>query len=89
MDGNPKEWRAIAGLVDANLAQNRPDQALSILEEELQRSHGAAPVRYMMATTALKTGRYNMAIENLRQLADQTVSTTPLIRSFNWRTCIA
>ena len=75
LDGNPKEWRAIAGLVDTNLAQNRPDRALSILEEELQRSHGAAPVRYMMATTALKTGRYNVAIENLRQLADQTANS--------------
>lgn len=72
LDTNPKEWRAIAGLVDTDLAQNRPDRALSLLEEELQRLHGAAPVRYMIATTALRAGRYNVAIENLRQLADQT-----------------
>ncbi len=75
LDGNPKEWRAIAGLVNTNLAQDRPDRALSILEDELQRSHDAAPVRYMMANTALKTGRYDVAIENLRQLADQTVNS--------------
>jgi len=74
LDGSPKEWRAIAGVVDTNLAQNRPERAISMLEDELQRSHGAAPVRYMMATTALRVGRYNVAIENLRQLSDQTVN---------------
>ncbi len=75
LSSNPAEWRAMAGVVDTNLAQNRPDKALDFLEEAVQRSHGAAPVRYMMATTALKTGRYNVAIENLRQLADQTVNS--------------
>ena len=72
LDGNPKEWRAIAGLVDTNLAQDRPERALSMLEEQLERTHGAAAVRYMMATTALRVGKYNVAIENFRQLADQT-----------------
>lgn len=75
LDTHPKEWRAVAGLVDTDLAQNRPDHALSRLEEELDRSHGAAPVRYMMASTALRTGRYNVAIENFRQLADQSLNT--------------
>lgn len=75
LEKTPTEWRAIQGLVDTALAQNRPDRAVSILEEELQRTHGAAPVRYMMAVTALRTGRYNVAIENLRQLADQSTNS--------------
>jgi tetratricopeptide (TPR) repeat protein len=74
LDSNPTEYRAIAGLVDTDLAQNRPERALSRLEEQLQRTRGAAPVRYMMASTALRVGRYNVAIENLRQLSDQTVN---------------
>jgi len=72
LDSNPREWRAVSGLVDADLAQNRQDRALSTLEDELTRSHGAPAVRSLLASTALKTGRYNVAIENLRQLADQT-----------------
>lgn len=72
LEKTPSEWRAIQGLVDNALVQNRPDRAVAILEDELQRTRGAAPVRYMMASTALKIGRYNVAIENLRQLADQS-----------------
>jgi tetratricopeptide (TPR) repeat protein len=72
LDAHPQEWRALAGLVNTDLAQDRPDRAASRLEQQLDRSHGAPQVRYMMATTALRTGRYNVAIENFRQLADQT-----------------
>ena len=75
LEENPKEWRAINGLVDTDLVQNLPDRAVSMLEDQLERTHGAAPVRYMLATTALRTGRYNLAIENLRQLADQSSNT--------------
>jgi tetratricopeptide (TPR) repeat protein len=75
LTSNPKEWRAMAGLVDTDLAQDRPDHALSRLQDELDRTRGAAPVRYMVASTALRTGRYNIAIENLRQLADQSANS--------------
>jgi predicted Zn-dependent protease len=71
LDSNPGDWRAISGLVDTDLAENRQDKALDFLEQELQRSHGAPRVRLILASTALKTGRYNLAIDNLRQLADQ------------------
>jgi len=71
LDANPKEWRAVAGLSDNDLAQGRPDKALARLEEQLTRSRGAPQVRFMLAMTALKTGRYGTAIEHFRQLADQ------------------
>jgi tetratricopeptide (TPR) repeat protein len=72
LETNPTEWRALEGLVDTDLAQKHPDKALSRLEEELTRSHGAPAVRTLLAATALKSGKYNVAIDNLRDLANQT-----------------
>ncbi|MGA2882848.1 MAG: tetratricopeptide repeat protein [Bryobacteraceae bacterium] len=72
LEAHPTEWRALAGLVDNDLAQNRPERASSRLEAELTRSKGSAAVRYLMATTALRSGKYNVAIENFRELANQT-----------------
>lgn len=69
---HPAEWRAVAGLVDTDLAQNRPEKALSRLEAELTHSHGSPAIRYLLATTALRSGRYDEAIQNLRDLANQT-----------------
>jgi tetratricopeptide (TPR) repeat protein len=72
LEAHPSEWRAVAGLVDTDLAQNLPDKASSRLEAELTRTHGAPAVRYLLATTALRNGKYNTAIENFQALADQT-----------------
>jgi tetratricopeptide (TPR) repeat protein len=72
LKAHPAEWRAVAGLVDTDLAQHHPEQAFSRLETELTRSHGSPAVRYLLATTALRNGKYNVAIENFRALAEQT-----------------
>jgi tetratricopeptide (TPR) repeat protein len=72
LEKHPAEWRAVAGLVDVDLAQNHPEKAYSRLEAELTRSHGSPAVRYLLATTALRNGKYNDAIENFRALANQT-----------------
>lgn len=79
LDDHPKEVRAVAGLVDVDMAQNQPEMALQRLDTELTRSQGSPAIRHLAAVTALRTGRYNLAIENLRQLAGQTSSITPLI----------
>lgn len=76
---HPNEFRAVEGLVDVDLAQNRPEKALDRLDAELTRSHGSPAIRQLTAETALRVGRYDLAIENLRQLANQTSSVTPLI----------
>jgi tetratricopeptide (TPR) repeat protein len=84
LQAHPTEWRAVAGLVDTDLAQNRPEKALSRLDAELTRSHGAPAVRYMLATTALRSGKYDIAIANFRDLANQTTnSIDPLIQLAN------
>jgi len=72
LKAHPDEVRAVAGLVNTDLAQNHPEKAFARLETELARSHGAPGMRHLMAMTALQHGKYNLAIENLRELANQT-----------------
>ena len=67
---NPNELRAIAGLVDVDLAQNRADRAFGRLEQELKRTHGAPQVQRMMANTAISMGKYGAAIDSFQHLAD-------------------
>jgi tetratricopeptide (TPR) repeat protein len=72
LEAHPADVRAVAGLVDTDLAQNRPEKALSRLDAALTRSHGSPAIRHLMAATALRSGKYNLAIENLRTLASLT-----------------
>lgn len=69
---HPNDVRPVAGLVDTDLAQHQPEKAYTRLEAELARSHGAPAIRHLMAVTALRNGKYTLAIENLRALANQT-----------------
>lgn len=68
----PDDLQALVGLVNVDLAQNRSGQAFARLEDELKRTHGAPAVRYILAMTALRAGKYNESINNLRELVDQT-----------------
>jgi tetratricopeptide (TPR) repeat protein len=70
LNTNPNEWRAIGGLVDVDLAQNRVDRVFGRLEQELKRTHGAPQIYRMMANAALETGKYGEAISNLQHLVD-------------------
>jgi len=69
---NPGEWRAVEGLLDTDLAQNHQKKALSRLDAELTRSHGSPAIRSLLAATALRSGKYDLAIENFRDLANLT-----------------
>ena len=71
LEAHPQEVRALAGLADTDLAQNRADQALERLDAALTKSHGSPAIRHLLAVTALRIGKYNVAIENLRQLISQ------------------
>jgi tetratricopeptide (TPR) repeat protein len=72
LEAHPSEVRAVAGLVDTDLAQNHFEKAFARLDSELIRSHGSPAIRHLMAVTALRNGKYNIAIENFRALANQT-----------------
>jgi tetratricopeptide (TPR) repeat protein len=72
LEAKPTEWRAVAGIVDTDLAQNHTEKAFARLEDELSRSHGSPAVRSLLAATAMRSGKYDIAIENFREVANQT-----------------
>src|SRR6202030_2065464 len=51
-------------------AQNQGDQALAFLREESKRSPNSNIVRSMLAGVALDLGKYDVAIEEYRRLAE-------------------
>jgi len=69
---NPTELRAIEGLVDIDVAEDRPDQALARLKQELARSHEAPQVLYLTAITALRIGKFDECVDDLKRLAEKT-----------------
>jgi tetratricopeptide (TPR) repeat protein len=81
LDTSPREWRAVAGLVQIYSDQKQLDRALKMLEAELQHNPGVPEVLSMLADTALKAGRYDLAIEQYNQLATaRPRSIDPLIQ---------
>jgi len=81
LEASPQEFRAVAGLADTCSAQQRPDKALAFLSEELQKSHGAAAVRATLADTAVKAGKYDIAVAQYQQLVnDNPRSIDPLLQ---------
>lgn len=72
LKSNPGEVRAIAGLVDIDLARKHPEQALARLHQELNRSQGSPQILYLTAVTAVRCGKFSEAIDDLQRLADKT-----------------
>ena len=81
LNSSPHEWRALAGLVDNFAGQQRLDKAIPFLEDELRKSHGALAVRNLLAQSAAKAGRYDLAIEQYQQMAaENPTAVDPLLR---------
>lgn len=74
---SPSDPRAVAGLADAYVSEQRSDKALKLLEAALRRSPGSVTIRRAYAKTALIAGRYDRAIAQFERLvADQPKSAS-------------
>jgi tetratricopeptide (TPR) repeat protein len=60
--------RAWTGLVAAIEAQNDANRAVALLQENLAKSPNSQALRSVLAKTAAQTGKYDIAIEQYRQL---------------------
>ena len=69
LDSSPGELRALAGLVQIYSGLRQMDRAIGLLSGELQRSKGRAEIRNMLADTAARAGKYDLAIEQYQLLA--------------------
>jgi tetratricopeptide (TPR) repeat protein len=65
---SPSDPRAVAGLADAYVSEQRSDKALKLLEAALRRTPGSVAIRRAYAKTALIAGRYDNAIAQFERL---------------------
>jgi tetratricopeptide (TPR) repeat protein len=59
-----QDLEPLAGLIQLYTLQRRPDKALKLLEDELGRNPGSVPVHRLMAATAERLGRLDIAQQN-------------------------
>jgi tetratricopeptide (TPR) repeat protein len=55
--------RAMNGLVGTLTAENQPDKAIAVLQEELKKTPDSIPLHSMLARTAALVGKYDLAVE--------------------------
>jgi tetratricopeptide (TPR) repeat protein len=59
---NPANTRGLMGMVETYMVQNRPDQALQLLQAEAEKAPGRMEFRVALGNTAVRAGKYDMAI---------------------------
>jgi predicted Zn-dependent protease len=74
---NPQLYAALA---QAYQGQKEPEKAIQALQDELKRSPGAVGLRQVLAQVAMSFGKYDMAIEQYRQLAAAAPASTEIQR---------
>jgi Flp pilus assembly protein TadD len=65
------DFRALQGLVEVYAAQHAWDQALAVLTQENKRFPDALPVRKLMAATAVRANRTELAIEQYGRILER------------------
>jgi tetratricopeptide (TPR) repeat protein len=59
---NPANSRGLMGIVQTDLAQNKPDAALQLLRDEVAKSPGRTDLRLALGNTAARSGHFDEAI---------------------------
>ena len=62
------KFRALAGLVESYRLQGQMDKAISRLTVELGKSPNTAAIHFLLAETALRAAKYDVALEQYQQL---------------------
>ena len=67
-DLNPANSRGLMGLVETEMAQNHPDQALQLLQTESDKAPARMDSVLDLGNTALRAGRFDMAISSFEKV---------------------
>ena len=62
------KFRALAGLTEAYREQGQSDKAVSRLTSELGKAPNVPAMRFLLADTALRAGKYDLALSQYQQL---------------------
>ena len=74
----PQDVRSTTGLVNTLAADSQTDKAIALLEEDLKKSPTNNQVRYLLASTALQAGKYDLALNHYQQLFALTPKSEPI-----------
>jgi len=75
---NPTDPRALTGLVETMVLQNQFDAAMGLLEDEVKAAPDRADVRGLLADTARRAGRWQVAEREYKTLVEKSPKTPAL-----------
>src|ERR1035441_6322174 len=68
---NPANSRGLMGIVETNMAQNKTEEALKLLQAESDKSPGRVDLLLSMANVAVRAGKYDFAIQTYERILGQ------------------
>jgi len=69
---NPANPRGLMGMVETSMAQNKPDEALKLLQAESDKAPNRVDLLLAMGNTAVRAGKFDVAIQTFTKLLAQT-----------------
>ena len=69
-DLNPASTRGLMGIVETQMAQNKPDAALAMLQAESAKEPNKLDLKVAIGNTAVRAGKYDMAIQSYNNVLD-------------------
>jgi tetratricopeptide (TPR) repeat protein len=69
---------SVVGLVSTYSAQSQWDRAIDLLNDDLKKSPGSAAIHQLMATTAARAGKYDLAATEYQNLLAKNPKSTEL-----------
>ena len=74
---NPANSRGLMGIVETNMAQNKTDEALKILQAESDKAPNRLDLLLAMGNTAVRAGKYDFAIQTFNKACSARRRRTP------------
>jgi tetratricopeptide (TPR) repeat protein len=65
---NPANSRGLMGIVETNMAQNKTDEALKILQAESDKAPNRLDLLLAMGNTAVRAGKYDLAVQTFNKV---------------------
>jgi tetratricopeptide (TPR) repeat protein len=65
---NPANSRGLMGVVETNMAQNKPDAALATLQAESEKAPNRVDLLLALGNTAVRAGKFDMAVATYQKI---------------------
>jgi tetratricopeptide (TPR) repeat protein len=69
-DLNPASTRGLMGIVETNMAQNKADAAIALLQTESAKAPNKLDLKVAIGNTAVRAGKYDLAIQSFNNILD-------------------